>query len=103
MDSAMTHRDVYRFRSKATLHEVLTIMHDKMDHYKTALSALFLKFKHIDGLMKLPLAVMLAHGHEDQRYAHFGLDIYFHNASYTVGSCTKLLRDLESPPKSTSR
>ena len=107
-DSAMAHRDLYylnRFRSKATPHEVLTIMHDKMDHSKTASPALSHKVKHLDGLMKLPLAVtgMLAHGHVDQRYAHYGLDIYSHDANYTVGSFAKLLRDLESPPKSTSR
>ena len=49
--------------------------------------------------MKLPLAVtgMLAHGHVNQRYAHYGLDIYLHNANYTVGPFAKLLRDLESP------
>ena len=107
-DSAMAHRDLYylnRFRSKSTPHEVLTIMHDKMDHSKTASPALSHKVKHLDGLMKLPLAVtgMLAHGHVDQRYAHYGLDIYSHDANYTVGSFAKLLRDLESPPKSTSR
>ena len=108
MDSAFAHRDLYylnRFRSKESPHEVLTIMHDKMDHSKTASPALSHKVKHLDGLMKLPLAVtgMLAHGHVDQRYAHYGLDIYSHDANYTVGSFAKLLRDLEAPPKSSSR
>ena len=87
------------------MHEVLTIMHDKMDHSKTASLALSHKVKHLDGHMKLPLAVtgMLAHGHVDLRYAHYGLDIYPHHANYTVGSFAKHLRNLESPSKSTSR
>ena len=37
------------------------------------------------------------------RYAHYGLDLYPHDANYTVGSFVKLLRDLELPPKSSSR
>ena len=108
LDSAYAHRDLYylnRFRSKLSPHEVVTIMHDKMDHSKTASPALSHKVKHLDGLIKLPVAVtgMLAHGHVDQRYAHYGLDLYSHDANYTVGSFAKLLRDLEAPPKSSSR
>ena len=55
--------------------------------------------------MKLLVAVtgILAHGHVDQRYAHYGLDLYSHDANYTVGSFAKVLRDLEAPPKSSSR
>ena len=43
--------------------------------------------KHLDGFMKLPVAVIgiLAHGHVDQRYMHYGLDLYSHDANYTVG------------------
>ena len=108
IDSAFAHRDLYylnRFRSKSSPQEVLTIMHDKMDHSKTASPVFSHKTKHLDGLMKLPLAVtgMLAHGHVDQHYAHYGLDLYSHDANYTVGSFAKLLRDLEAPPKSSSR
>ncbi|KAG0574851.1 hypothetical protein KC19_VG296900 [Ceratodon purpureus] len=102
-DSAMVHRDLYylnRFTSKATPHEVLTIMHDKMDHSKTASPALSHKANHLDGLMKLPLAVMgmLAHGHVDQRYAHYSLDIYLHDANYTHGS-EMCLDPLGPPPE----
>jgi hypothetical protein len=108
LDSAFAHRDLYylnRFRSKTMPREVLTIMHDKMDHSKTSSPVLSHKVKNLDGLMKLPLAVtgILAHGHVDQRYAHYGLDIFSHDANYTVGSFAKLLRDLEAPPKSSSR
>ena len=108
IDSAFAHRDLYyvnRYRSKSSPHEVVTIMHDKMDHSKTASPVLSHKVKHLDGLMKLPVAVtgILAHGHVDQRYAHYGLDLYSHDANYTVGSFAKVLRDLEAPPKSSSR
>jgi hypothetical protein len=80
-------------------------MHDKMDHSKTASPTLSHKVKHLDGLIKLSIAVtcMLAHGHGDQRYAHYGLDLYPNNANYTVGSFAKLLQDLEAPPKSSTR
>ncbi len=46
---------------------------------------------------------MIAHGHGDVCYAHYGLDIFLHDSNYTVGSLAKLLRDLELPPKYSSR
>jgi hypothetical protein len=48
--------------------------------------------------MKLLVAVtgMIAHGHGDVRYAHYGLDIYLSDSNHIVGSIAKLLRDLES-------
>ena len=64
-----------------------------MDHTKTASHVLLYKTKQLDGLMKLLVAVtsMLAHGHGDVCYAHYGLDIFAHDANYTVGSFAKLL------------
>jgi hypothetical protein len=55
--------------------------------------------------MKLLVSVMgmLAHGHRDVCYTHYGLDIFAHESNYTVGSFAKLLQDLERPPKSSSR
>src|SRR5665213_3542773 len=46
---------------------------------------------------------MIAHGHVDVKYAHYGLDFYPGDANHTVGSFAKLLRDLEKPPTSSSR
>ena len=108
LNKAWAHRDLYatnRYRSKCFSHECITIMHDKMDHVKTASPIFSHKTKHLDGFMKLPVSVtgMLAHGHGDVRYAHYGLDLYPHDANYIVGSIAKLLRDLELPPKSSSR
>jgi hypothetical protein len=70
-----------------------------MDHSKTASPHFSHKNKASDSLMKLPVAVtrMIAHGHGDVRYAHYGLDIYLSDSNHTVGSIAKLLRDLESP------
>jgi hypothetical protein len=76
-----------------------------MDHAKTASPVFSHKTKQLDELMKLPVAAtcMLAHGHGDVCYAHYGLDIFAHDVTYTVGSFAKLLRNLERPPKSSSR
>ena len=98
IESAFAHRDLFylnRFRSRSSPQEILTIMRDKMDHSKTASPVFSHKTKHLDGLMKLLPAVtgMLPHCHGDQRYVHYGLDIYSHDANYTVGSFAKLLRD----------
>ena len=46
---------------------------------------------------------MIALGHGDNRYAHYGLDIFPMDSNHTVESIAKLLRDLELPPKYSSR
>ena len=94
-----------RYKLKSSPHEVITIMHDKMDHLKTASPVLSYKVKHFDGLMKLLVAMtsILAHGHVELRYTHYSLDLYSHDAKYRVGSFAKVLTDLEAPPKSSSR
>jgi hypothetical protein len=75
------HRELYyanRNLSKSESSKVLTIIYDKMDHSKTACPHFSHKNKAVDSFMKLPVAVtgMIAHGHGDVRYAHYGLDIY---------------------------
>jgi hypothetical protein len=108
LDSAWTHRELYyanRYRLRFFPAEYVTIMHDKMDHAKIVSPVFSHKTKQLDGLMKLPVSItgMLAHGHGDVHYAHYGLDIFARDSNYTVGSFAKLLRDLERPPKSSSR
>ena len=105
---ARAHREYYyakRYHSLTYPHECLTVMHDKMDHAKIASPVFSHKSKELDSLVKLPVSVtdMIAHGHGDVRYAHYGLDIFPHDSNYTIGSMAKLLRDLEGPPKSSSR
>ena len=84
---------------------MLTIIHDKMDHSKTAFPHFSHKSKSTDSFMKLPVAVtsMIAHGHGDIRYAHYGLDIFPTDSNHTIGSIAKSLRDLENPPTNSSR
>lgn len=81
LHSAFSHRDLYylnRFMSKTMPCEILTIMHDKMDYSKTTFSSISHNVKNLDGLKKFPLVVtdILSHGHVDQPYAHFWLDIF---------------------------
>ena len=102
------HRDIYYINRNLSLnspHKCVTIIHDKMDHAKTASPVFSHKSKELDGLVKLPVSVtgMIAHGHADVRYAHYGLDVFVHDSNYTIGSMAKLLRDLELEPKSSSR
>ena len=102
------HRELYyanRHISEKYPDKMLTIIHDKMDHSKTASPHFSHKTKSTDPFMKMPIAVtgMIAHGHGDVRYAHYGLDIYPTDSNHTVGSLARLLRDLETPPKNSSR
>ena len=105
---ARAHREFYYAKPYHSLiypHECLTVMHDKIDHAKTASPVFSHKSKELDSLVKLLVFVtgMIAHEHGDVRYAHYGLDIFPHDSNYTIGSMAKLLRDLEGPPKSSSR
>ena len=102
------HRELYyanRFLSEKEPEKCVTIIHNKMDHSKTSSPHFSHKSKHMDSFMKLPISVtgMIAHGHGDIRYAHYGLDIFPTDSNHTVESIAKLLRDLELPPKYSSR
>ena len=80
------------YQSKCFAHECMTLMHDKMDPTKTTSPMSFSKAKYLNGLTKLPLSVtsILAYGHGDVRYDHYGLDLYPHDTNYIVGSIAKL-------------
>jgi hypothetical protein len=108
IDAQTSHSELYyanRRLSEKEPTKVLNIIHDKMDHSKTASPHFSHKNKATDSLMKLPVAVtgMIAHGHGDVRYMHYVLDIYPSDSNHTVGSIAKLLRDLESPPVYSTR
>ena len=94
-----------RLMSEKYPDKMLTIIHDKMDHSKTASPHHSHKNKGTDSFMKLPVAItrMIAHDHGDVRYAHYGLDIFPTDSNHTVGSIAKLLRDLESESKVSSQ
>jgi hypothetical protein len=94
-----------RYMSISKPKKCLTIIHDKMDHAKTASPCFANKTKSTDSFMRLPVAVtgMTAHGHGDVKFAHFSLDLYPGDSNHTLGSVAKLFRDLEKPPASSSR
>ena len=101
------HQELYyanQFLSEKELEKCVTIIHDKLNHSKTSFPHFFHKSKHMDSFMKLPISVtgMIAHGHGDICYAHYGLDIFPTDSNHTMGSIAKLLRDLELPPKYSS-
>ena len=106
--TARAHMDIYYINQNLSLnspHKCVTIIYDKMDHAKIASPVFSHKSKELDGLVKLPVSVtgMIAHGHADVRYAHYGLDVFAHDSNYTIGSMAKLLQYLELEPKSSSR
>jgi len=91
--------------SEKWLEKILTIIYDKMDHSKIASSHYSHKNKGTNSFMKMHVAVrgMIVHGHGDVQYAHYGLDIFSTNLNHIVGSIAKLLQDLESELKVSSR
>jgi len=84
--------------------KMLTIIHDKMDHPKTASLHYFHKNKGTDSFMKMLVDVtgMIVHKHGDVRYARYGLDIFSTDSNHTVESIAKLLWDLKFEPKVSS-
>jgi hypothetical protein len=101
---ARAHRELYYANRNLSISEpekVLTVIHDKMDHSKTASLHFSHKNKRTEAFMKLPVLVtgMIAHGHGDIQYAHYGLDLYPADSNHTVGLAAKILRDLEDVPK----
>ena len=102
------HQELYytnRFLSEKEPQKCVTIIYDKMDHSKTSSPHFSHKSKHMDLFMKLPISMtgMIVYGHGDIRYAHYRLDIFPSDLNHTLGSITKLLRDLELPPMHSSR
>ena len=72
------HRELYyahRYILEEYPKKMVTIIHDKMDHSKTASPHFSHKSKPTESFMKLPVAIMgmIAHGHGDVRYADHGL------------------------------
>ena len=102
------HRELYYanlFLAEKQPEKCITVIHDKMDHSKTSSLHFSHKSKHMDSFVKLPVSIagMIAHDHGDVCYVHYGLDIFSSDLNRTVGSIEKFLRDLELPPKHSSR
>ncbi len=66
----------------------LCVIHDKMDHGKTAFLRLQVANKMICGLRQLPITLtsMIAHGHGDERYAQYFNELWPNDPNFTISS-----------------
>ena len=102
------HREYYygnRYFSETYPEKMLYIIHDKMDHSKMASPHFSHKTNVTESFMKMSVAVtgIIAHGHGNVRYAHYGVGIFPTDSNHTIGSIARLLHDLEGAPKNSLR
>ncbi len=83
----------WRSESMQSKDEFLCVIHDKMDHVKTTLPRLQVANKMICGLGQLPIMLigMIAHGHDDERYAQYSNELSFNDPNFIIGSLFLLL------------
>ncbi len=74
------------------------IIHEKMDHAKTAFPRLQLCNKMIFRLGQLPITLMgmITHGHKDERYAQYFNELWPNNPNFTIGSLLQFFQTLEA-------
>ena len=87
----------WSFNSVDNPTEFLYIIHDKMDHTKTAISQIQRTMKATSGLRQIPIFVtrMLTYGHGDDAYAHYSIVFWLGNSNFTISSICRVLRTLE--------
>ena len=87
------------------LPELLCIIHDKMDHTKSAIPRMQRSTKATSGLGQIPISVtgMLMHGHGDGAYAHYSTAFWPEGSNFTISSICRVLRALERPPVKDSK
>ena len=80
--------------------EFLCIIHDKIDHTKTAIPRMQRNTKATAGLGQIPISLtgMLTHGHGDGAYAHYATAFWPGDSNFTISSICRVLRALERPP-----
>jgi hypothetical protein len=80
--------------------EFLCIIHDKMDHMKTAIPRMQRHTKATAGLGQIPISLigMLTHGHGDGAYAHYVTAFWPGDSNFTISSICRVLWALERPP-----
>ena len=85
--------------------EFLCIIHDKMDHTKSAIPRMQRSTKATSGLGQIPISVtgMLTHGHGDGAYAHYSTAFWPGDSNFTISSICRVLRALERPPVKDSK
>ena len=79
--------------------EFLYIIHDKMDHTKSAIPQMQWSTKATSGLGQIPISVtgMLTHGHGDGTCAHYSTTFLPKDSNFTISSNYQVLRALERP------
>ena len=85
--------------------EFLCIIHDKMDHTKSAIPRMQWSTKATCGLGQIPISItgMLTHGHGDGSYAHYSTAFWPGDSNFTISSICRVLRALEQPPVKDSK
>ena len=85
--------------------EFLCIIHDRMDHTKSAIPQMQRSTKATSGLGQIPISVtgMLTHGHGDGAYAHYSTAFWPGDSNFTISSICRVLRALERPPVKDSK
>jgi hypothetical protein len=80
--------------------QFLYIIHDKMDHTKTAIPRMQRITKATSGLGQIPISLtgMLTHGHGDGAYVHYSMALWPANSNFTISSLCRVLRALERAP-----
>ena len=95
------HRLYYGWNSNS-IHsptELLCIIHNKMDHIKTAIPRMQQITKATSGLGRIPISVtvMLTHGHGDGTYAHYSTAFWPRDSNFIISTIYRILRALEKP------
>ena len=80
--------------------EFFSIIHDKMDHTKSAILRMQRSTKATCGLGQIPISVtgMLTHGHSNGAYAHYSTAFWPGDSNFTISFICRVLRALERPP-----
>ncbi len=93
-------RMLYRSWKIESIHlkeKFLCIIHDMMDHSKTAIPRLEVKNKMTArlGQLLVTLMGMIAHRHEDETYTQYSNEIWPNDPNFTIGSLLHLLKTME--------
>jgi hypothetical protein len=75
------------------------MIHDKMDHCKTAIPRMPFCSKNVDGALKMPITLtgILTHGHGLKAVAQYNVGVWASNRNTTIGLLDSILRMLEDP------
>ena len=85
--------------------EFLYIIHDKMDHTKTAIPQMQQTTKATSELGQIPISIigMLMYSYGDWAYAHYSTAFSPGDSNFTISSICRVLRALERPPLKDSK